>query len=176
MMLRFLLLTLLSSGICFRAQCAFPLHAVPAHNIAAVTDSPALSAAAGHPIVRYADGVPQVRRHKVVYKSRSTASLLAFIGIYPLYGTLLGMQRLYLGYIPEGIIQMVAPWAGVAAIVVGVAAATTSPVYLAGIILGSALIAGAVLWHISDYIRIRMRTLRPKWGYYDDDVTRMRYR
>jgi|GEM_PF-1802510 len=175
MLFKSILLMLFCCSATLASFAAFPVHrqAESVGNRAAPVDSPVASGSKpGQAYVSY--GSAQGHRHRVVYKSRGAASALAFIGIYPFYCMLLGMQRLYLGYIPEGIAQMVAPWVGVAAIALATTAVVTSPVYLAGIILGGALIAAAVAWHISDYVRIRLRTLRPKWGYYDDDVQRMR--
>lgn len=114
-------------------------------------------------------------RHKVVIRSRGFASVLCGIFIYPFPCYILGLHRLYLGYVWQGFLQMSGPWLGGITIALALLAPAATPaLVIAGVILGACLILGAYIWQIVDYTRIRNRTLQPKWGYYRDDVDRVR--
>ena len=113
-------------------------------------------------------------RHKVVIRSRGFASVLCGIFIYPFPCYILGLHRLYLGYVWQGFLQMSGPWVGGVMIALALTIAAAPALIIAGVTLGACLILGAYIWQIVDYTRIRNRTLQPKWGYYRDDVDRAR--
>ena len=122
------------------------------------------------------DGVAARPRHKVVIRSRTMASLLCGLFIFPFTYYCFGVHRLYLGYTWQGLLQMTMPYIGFAAAALLLSSfATISIAGAIGIITLAAVMAvGALVWQISDYSRIRSGRLQPKWGYYRDDVKRVR--
>ena len=96
--------------------------------------------------------------HKVVYKSRGTAKLLGILGIVGL--GIHGLHQFYLGYPVTGAIELITGLAAIA--LVGI----TFGVFWFAIL---AFFATEV-WQIVDVCRIGSGKLKPKWGYYYDEI------
>ena len=104
-----------------------------------------------------------------VHHKQNKSQLLAILLSCPFFGLCFyGIHRFYLGYVWQGLVQLLAFLLGyitlLTAISLAIATATAGTEIIAGI--GAILIFGAFLWEIIDFFRICSGDLKPKYGDY----------
>ncbi len=104
-----------------------------------------------------------------VHHKQNKSQLLAILLSCPLFGLCFyGVHRFYLGYVWQGLVQLLAFLLGyitlLVAISLAIATATAGTEIIAGI--GAVLIFGALLWEVIDFFRICIGDLKPKFGDY----------
>lgn len=114
------------------------------------------------------DGNEQ-RPRAIKNKRRGVAILLAVLGLFYIQG----LHRLYLGHTVTGLIMMLGPAVSIGLGALIAALLGTSILGVAIVVLVCSWLA-VYVWQIVDLARIGSGKLRPKWGYYQDEVDRVK--
>ena len=97
-------------------------------------------------------------------KKKWVATLLSF----PCFGLcLLGIHRFYLGFVVQGLAQLLSFILGFAIVLFAIEIGFTSTLIVVAYFIGLFLLFGALIWEFIDFFRICSGYLKPKYGDYE---------